>query len=310
MKTPPNSSLQTRSSFHSIVIIALTLLVSNCVSVAVNKNTPPSSLSTLPFPGYEQLTEREQVLADSIIGHALDHEALYSLMGDLKPISSIGFALSYPLGKDSLQFDGEHFVVNAQDDSTQLTLDEIESWNRILEALSFDNYRFLLVPFKRVWDGDRNMQILVCRTDLLDKLLETHSPFFSQWGFVPGSDPAVVLTTTEFEERNDRYRAYGYLFGYPKHAVDFFVDASIQQQETGEFVKRSFFNIPVFAKERGYFTYAVPEDYEPAAVDSLILQEAALVLEEYQSIRPTYVDKEEKLEAVRLFREWWMSTRK
>ncbi|MEL7124358.1 MAG: hypothetical protein AAFO07_33290 [Bacteroidota bacterium] len=245
------------------------------------------------------------MIADSILGYALDHEALYSLLADLKPMSSIGFALSYPLGKDSLQFDGQHDVVNLNEESTQLSLDEVNSWDRILNALSFENYQFLLIPFRQVWKGNRNMQILICRTDLLDKLLEKKAPFFAQWGFVPGYDPAVVLTAVEFEERNDRYRAYGYLFGYPEHAVDFFVDASIEYQKTDEFVKRSFFNIPVFSDEKGYFTYALPEDFIPIAKDSMILKESALVLKEYQSIRPAYVNKEGKLEAIQLFRDWW-----
>lgn len=245
------------------------------------------------------------MLADSILGHALDHEALFSLLGDLKPMSSIGYALSYPLGKDSLQFDGQGYVVNLHDESTQLSLKELNRWNRVLDALSFEHYQFLLIPFKQVWDGNRNMQILICRTDLLDKLLEAQAAFFAQWGFVPGCDPAVVLTAVEFEQRNDRYRAYGYLFGYPEHAVDFFVDASIHKQKTDEFVARSFFHIPVFAKEKGYFTYALPEDFKPLAKDSVLLQNASVLLKQYQSIRPAYVNKEGKLEAIRLFRDWW-----
>ncbi len=310
MITKYNSSLRIHSSCHLIILFTLALILSACSSIS-NKQKPFSaSRHTIPFPGYEQLTEEEQILADSIIGHALDHEALYSLLGDLKPMSSIGFALSYPLGKDSLQFDGQRFVVNLQDDSTQLNLNKVNSWNRVLDALSFENYQFLLIPFKKVWDGNRNMQILICRTDLLDKLLETQAPFFAQWGFVPGYDPAVILTAIEFEQKNDRYRAYGYLFGYPDHAVDFFVDASIHNQKTDEFVKRSFFNIPVFANEKGYFTYALPEDFIPIKKDSMLLKEASVVLKQYQSIRPAYVNKKGKLEAIRLFRDWWKRSKR
>jgi hypothetical protein len=201
-------------------------------------------------------------------------------------------------------------VVNLDDDSTLIFINDVNRWNRILGALSFEDYQFLLIPYKQVWDGYRNMQMLICRTDLLDKLLETQSSFFAQWGFVPGYDPAVVLTALEFEERNDRYRAYGYLFGYPEHAVDFFVDASIHYQKTDEFVKRSFFNIPVFTSETARFTYALPEDFIPVAKDSMLFKEASVVLKQYQSIRPAYVNKNGKLEAIRLFRDWWQESPK
>ena len=309
MITKYNFSLRVSSGCHLIIFFTLALLLGACSSIPYKQKSFSASHQTIPFPGYEQLTEEEQMRADSIIGYALDHEALYSLLGDLKPMSSIGFALSYPLGKDSLQFDGQRYVVNLHDESTQLNLNEVNSWNRVLDALSFENYQFLLIPFKQVRDGNRNMQILICRTDLLDKLLETQAPFFAQWGFVPGYDPTVVLTVVEFEQRNDRYRAYGYLFGYPEHAVDFFVDASIHYQKTDEFVTRSFFNIPVFTKEKGYFTYALPEDFKPIAKDSMLLQKASVVLKQYQSIRPAYVNKEGKLEAIRLFRDWWKGSK-
>lgn len=300
-----NTSLRINSYLQLIILFTLVLMLGACSSTPYKYKSFSGSQQTIPFPGYEQLTEKEKVLADSIIGHALDHEALYSLLSDLKPMSSIGFTLSYPIGKDSLHFDGQRDVVNVLEDSTQLSLKEINSWNRILDALSFGDYQFFLIPFKQVWNGNRNLQILICRTDLLDKLLKAKAPFFAQWGFVPGYNPAVILTAIEFEQRNDRYRAYGYLFGYPEHAVDFFVEASIHRQKTNEFVTRSFFNIPVFAKEKGYFTYALPENFKPIARDSMILQEASVVLKQYRSIRSAYVNKEGKLEAIKLFRDWW-----
>lgn len=257
------------------------------------------------FPGYEQLSATDRDRADSLIAFALDHEALYSLMADLKPISSIGFSLSYPLGKDSTQQDGQYDVVNMSVDSVQAFVRDIESWNRVLDALSFGDYQFMLLPFRQVWDGKRNMQVLLCRVDLIDDLLQEQAPFFAQWGFVPGTDPAILLTAIEFEEKHDRFRSYGYLFGYPRHAVDFFVEASLQQEETGEFVSRDFFQIPVYAKEKGYFTYAVPKDYEPGSRDSLIYNSAQQVLEEYRQLRPEYLDEQGNLEAIELYREWW-----
>jgi len=287
-----------------IIYFAIILITFGCKVSPVATTQQPSQAEEV-FPGYEDLSASDRLRADSLIAFALDHEALYSLMADIKPISSIGFSLSYPLGKDSTQRDGQHEVVSVYADSVQTVINDLESWYRVLDALSFGDYQFMLMPFRQVWDGKRNMQVLLCRADLIDELLEEQTSFFAQWGFVPGTDPAVLLTTIEFEEKHDRFRSYGYLFGYPRHAVDFFVEASLQQEETGEFVSRDFFQIPVFAKERGYFTYAVPKDYEATALDSLIYNNAQEVLEEYRRLRTDYLDEEGKLESIELYRDWW-----
>jgi len=286
------------------VYFTFLLITFGCKLSPVATTQQPSQAVEV-FPGYEQLSAADRSRADSLIAFALDHEALYSLMADLKPMSSIGFSLSYPLGKDSTQQDGQHDVVSVSSDSVQTIINDLESWYRVLDALSFGDYQFMLIPFRQVWDGKRNMQVLLCRADLVDELLREQASFFAQWGFVPGTDPAVLLTAIEFEEKHDRFRSYGYLFGYPRHAVDFFVEASLQQEATGEFVSRDFFQIPVFAKEKGYFTYAVPKNYEPDALDSLIYNTAQEVLEKYRALRPEYLDNQGQLEAIELYRDWW-----
>jgi hypothetical protein len=286
------------------VYFTFLLITFGCKLSPVATTQQPSQAVEV-FPGYEQLSAADRSRADSLIAFALDHEALYSLMADLKPMSSIGFSLSYPLGKDSTQQDGQHDVVSVSSDSVQTIINDLESWYRVLDALSFGDYQFMLIPFRQVWDGKRNMQVLLCRADLVDELLREQASFFAQWGFVPGTDPAVLLTAIEFEEKHDRFRSYGYLFGYPRHAVDFFVEASLQQEATGKFVSRDFFQIPVFAKEKGYFTYAVPKNYEPDALDSLIYNTAQEVLEKYRALRPEYLDNQGQLEAIELYRDWW-----
>jgi len=286
-------------------LFVFTLLISSACQRIPGKSSFKNSTENLPFPKYEMLSPEDKVKADSLLVRALDHESLYSLKGNLKPVSSIGFALSYPVGKDSTQSDGQRNIVRTQVDSIQTALAEIRSWNRVIDALSFDDYQFVLLPFRQIWKGKRSMQILLCRTDLIDSLLTAKAPFFSQWGFVPGTDPEVLLTAIEFEEKHDRYRGYGYLFGYPEHAVDFFVEASLEYEETGEFVKRNFFQIPVYAKESGHFTYALPEDFPPLPLDSAKYYQAQDILEEYRMIRPKFTNSKGNLEAVKLYRKWW-----
>lgn len=293
---------------YSLYFLFLLWIATGCRQMPSSTSFSPS-MSNLPFPGYEMLSAKDKERADSLLAKALDHEALYSLMSDLKPVSSIGFALSYPLGKDSSDTDGQRKIVDISIDSVKMVIDELESWNRVLDALSFDHYQFLLVPFKQVWNGNRNLQVLLCRTDLIDSLLVAQAPFFAQWGFVPDTDPAVLLTAIEFEEKHDRYRAYGYLFGYPQHAVNFFVDASLEQQASGEFVKRNFFHIPVYAKESGHFTYALSEGLQPLPQDSVKYYQAVDILEEYRQIRTRFVNSKGHLQAVELYRNWWRRKR-
>ncbi len=286
-----------------ITFLFFVQLVSGCALPPTNKSE--SNTVSFPFPKYEALKGEDKERADSLLAHALDHEALYSLMGDLKPISGIGFSLSFYLGKDSTQTSGQSDIVNIEADSIQAIIAELESWNRVLDALSFDQYQFMLVPFRQVWKGKRNLQVLVCRTDLLDSLVQSRAAFFSQWGFVTGTDPAVMLTAIEFEEKSDRFRAYGYFYGYPEHAVDFYVKADLDKEETGEFVKRKFFHIPVHEKKEGYFTYALPENFEPLPQDSTTYYRAQEILAGYRNMRPDFIDSAGNLQAVALYRSWW-----
>jgi hypothetical protein len=236
------------------------------------------------FPGLAKLSPPERALADTLLRLALDQEGLYSLMADLKPISTIRH-LSYPLAKDSTARDGERSVAH---DTAALA--ELARYQKVLSALSFGDLQFVMVPFRAVYKPkERNLQILVCRRDLLDRAIRENQAFFGQWGFVPGTPPEVLLTTIEFEAKHDRYRAYGYLFGYPENAVDFFVGASQSEEKTKQFVKREFVDVPVYVGRKGHFTYAVPQGYARTPADSTIRQAASEVLQVYRQWRAKYV---------------------
>lgn len=251
----------------------------------------------------KQLSTTERAQADSLLRNALDHEALYTLLSELKPISSIGQTITYPIAKDSSNWDGQAEVTHLSQDGIRNMLGKISSWYKITQGLSSSKLQFLLLPYRRVGDGKRNFQILVCRRDLVDQTLQKHAAFFGQWGFVPGADIATLLTTIEFEDRHDRYRAYGYLFGYPDHAVDFFVEASRSEAQNQQFIPRDFFQIPVHSGARGYFTYALPKGKAPSQVDSILYRRATEVLAKYRRIRPRYVREGKGLEARRLLRK-------
>jgi hypothetical protein len=249
----------------------------------------PSSKELLAFPGYEMLSLSDRRKADSILTIALEQEALYTLTTRLKPMSSVGYSFRYSFGKDSTQHDGDASIVNTKADSIQHMLEDIASWHRIANALSYEDFRFVVVPYKNVYKGKRHIQLLVCRQSLIDSLVQQHQTFFGQWGFTPGIDPHTLITTIEFEERYDRFRAYGYLFGYPAYAVEFFIEADKENERTKQFVKRDFFHIPTYARPDGHFTYAIPKGHKPTEIDSAIYRKGMKTLEAYKLKRKEFI---------------------
>lgn len=86
----------------------------------------------------------------------------------------------------------------------------------------------------------------------------------------------------------DRWRGYGYLFGYPADAVDFFIEAGLSAEddsEVGPGKDRRFIQIPTHAAESGRFTYAVPLDHVRSAGDEALASEANLILAAYTEHR-------------------------
>lgn len=226
----------------------------------------------------------DQALADSVLSYALDHEALFTLADTLKPISSVKL-LRFAVAKDSTMNDGDARV--ASNDSL---LQIIERYQKVCVALSGGDWQFVLMPFNRTEKNIRNLEIYVVRRSKFQRELAEHPAFWGQWGFTPSADPSIVLPAIEYEKKLDRYRAYGYLFGYPDYAVDFFVESSkAQDRDTAhKLVPRDFFAIPVFAGNSGYFTYAMPKGHDPDMIDSSLYKKAAITLEKYKAIRTKY----------------------
>jgi hypothetical protein len=237
---------------------------------------------------YKKMSIMERALADSIIAHALDHEALYTLVDTLKPMSSVQF---YRMPVFSLE--------KRQRDSA---LQELAILQRIVNELSVGDFQFVLNPFERTDSIYRNMEIYVFRKSRLQSAITAHADFFNKWGITAIANPASVLAITEYEQKYDRWRSYGYLFGYPDYAVDFFVEAGKSQDSTKAFVKRDFFAIPVYAGEKGHFTYAIPKNHIPGAIDSAIYNKSMYVLSRYKELRKKYTS-ENGYKAVKLWKK-------
>lgn len=264
-----------------LIFISIPVLLLSC---AGSKN----------FSGSNKSFQRS--LADTLLADALDHEGLYALVDTIKPMSSLK-SLSYPIAKDS-----GYAALDYQIVKEKKFLDTIALYQRICQQLSNDKVRFVLIPFQQAYKGRRNLEIYAVNLYKFKNKIKEHASFFGQFGITSDTDPAQVITLIEYENRYDRWRGYGYLFGYPSYAVDFFVSAGQQQDSTGEFVKRDFFQIPVYASEQGHFTYAIPKGHQPGAIDSSLYHYATTVLHRYRGLRDKYSSKE-GVKAVKLWRK-------
>ncbi len=244
---------------------------------------------------YHKLSKADKKLADSLILLALDYEGLYTINSNLKPMSSVAM-VSFNLANADTSKRGIREVV----DLASVDLQKLKRYQKVVNALQFGDLQFIISPFKSYQSNKRIMQISVYRTSLIDSLLNANQTYFAQFGFVPGTSPEILINTVEYEHKYDRFRGYGYLFGYPEHAVTFFTNATVESDLKKEFVNRDFFQVPVYTNEQGHFVYATPKDYKPTDIDSTIYKRATYVLSDYKNIRNTYMEKDSSVRSYEL----------
>lgn len=263
--------------FFCIGLIALYIIpLSSC---SVNKGTA----------AFRNMSSQQKKDTDSLLAYALDHEALYTLLDTLKPMSSVKLMKLPLLSKDSIKLTAAVY--------------ELEKWTTLTQKIQFPDIRFILQPFEKA-DGDNiYLEIYAVRLSAVQKKLQEQANFYQTIGLNKHASPETILAITEYEHKYRRWRSYGYLFGYPSYAVDFFVEAGQQQDSTGKFVPRDFFAIPVQAANTGYFTYAIPKGHTPGATDSSIYRKAMLTLD-------AYLKKREQLKKKSLIKHLYKSNKK
>jgi hypothetical protein len=290
-----------RSRLAAIIIIAT--LPAAC-SAARTQVSAPAPTGAHCF-ATDRLEAADRALADSLLAHALDNEALFTLAGPLKPISSV-HALRLRVARPAHVPPGTRDVVHA--DSPELA--RMERYQRVANVLHCGSVRMVVVPYRAAHDSLRTVQISAVDAVLLDSVIHRDRVFWGQWGIVPGSDPAVVVAVTESGEAYDRFRGYGYLFGYPEHAVSFFVEAAREgAARGGQLIERDFLHIPVHSRQTGRFVYAVPRGHTPGPDDEEIRHRAAAILAEYEMRRSRYVNPDGTLRASDLLRDWYAERR-
>ena len=273
--------------FFSLICCAL---LSACAA-----RTPPSGTAPVPRTGVsraecfpvETLTPELRAKSEELLLKALDNEALFTLVGGLKPMSTVGTTMT--------------FSVETPDASALVERRRMLAAWRCGDAIFAD-----VRVFRAVNEGKRSASSEVFYRPAMDAVLQRHAGFFAPLGLTPGSHPMEVLTTIEWSERGSRWRGQGYLYGYPDYAVDFFVESGEAEARGGAFVPRDPIRIPTFAAgaDRSNFVWTVAKNHTDNDADRAIRTRAAQILAAYTARRDRYIGPG-KPGAFALLRDWY-----
>jgi hypothetical protein len=242
------------------------------------------------FP-FERLPAALRPKAEAMLLRALDGEALYTIAGGLKPMSS-------GIYSGSIKIDAPDLA--AADETRQI----LQAWTCGGEIAAG------LHHFAAVFQGARALEAVVFHTPTLRQLLATRAAFFAPYGLSPSSDPMEVVMTVEYDTTVARLRGYGYLFGYPEYAVDFFAAASQQQKDEetktgkGTLVPRDFISLPTHRGENR-FVYAAPKGHVPNAADLALRAATEALFAEYSTRRAKHITGESASGVLPLVRQWF-----
>lgn len=277
------------------------------------------------FP-FEQLPTDQRKAAEELLLKALDEEALYTMVGGIKPMSS-GFraiqlqtalprisvaeaeAAVRDLGAkpaaDLTAKEKSRLAQSKQTFERKEALEKADQTRVILDHWRCGDELFAdLQHFAKQFDGKRFLDALVINRVSLRKTLVEKADFFSRWGITSNSHPLEVVYAVETEATSARFAGYGYLFGYPDHAVRFFVQAADEEVFTGKFVTRDFISIPTVERETNNFVYVVPKGHVENDADKALKAKAARIFAAYKKRRAVYIG-EGKKGVVELLRDWF-----
>lgn len=307
-----------------------TLLFGFLLFVGLGSLNAQSVSRTECFP-FERMPADQRKRAEELLLKTLDGEALYTIVGNIKPMSSgfQNFQLTVRLPRteskeaastvqqlsakkpEELTSDEKARLSQAkQAIERQQTLDKIADARQILEHWRCGGELFADVQhYARTYEGKRYFDTVIVSRPRLRQMLTEKADFFSRWGISPNSHPLEVLYAAEYDESGAREGIYGYLFGYPDYAVRFFVDSSNEEKFSGRFVERDFRSIPTFARETNAFVYAVPKGQMENDVDRALRARAEPVFASYKKRRAEYIG-EGKRGVVEMLRDWFCDAQK
>jgi len=284
---------------HSgIVAVALAALACAPARRPSAALAPASAAACFPVEALAPADRRE---AERLLLHLADGEALYTLAGGLKPLSS---------GAADVQLR----VAPAVDTGALARLDQLRRVTAALHCGEIGAFVQLYAAPQRRADSSvvRAASVVLYHRRSLRALVERQAPFFATLGITPAADPRDLVEAVEHAERAPRWRGYGHLFGYPDEAVAFFVEAGEEGDRTGRLVPRDFRRIgtvrqypetrdgpPVLSA----FVYAVPKGAPESDADRRLRAAAAPLLARYRRERARHVGAD-STGAVALWRAW------
>lgn len=235
------------------------------------------------FP-LERLPQPLRQKSEALLLRALDTEALFTLIGGLKPMSSGFTELRIPL------------------DTLDLTA--VEETRRALGAWRCGHDYFADVRhFVEPHDNRLYMEGAIWNRPALVTLIARHQDYFRRFGLTPSAHPLEATMSVEYAETAERARGYGFLYGYPDYAVDFFVEAEKERKKTGRAVPRDIVSIPTYARSAQLYAWAVPKGHQENEADRQVRAQALAILREFLARRPRYIGAG-KPGVVALVRDW------
>lgn len=203
----------------------------------------------------------------AIVVKALDSEALYTIAGGLKPVSE-GFW---------------HQTL----DTAAPDLTPIAAARAALAPWRTDTLWADVHVFHDGRGGKRAARAYVMHRPAVEALLREHAAFFAPFGLGPDTHPAELFAVVERMPELDRHRGLGLLFGYPLHAIEFFLAANATRTAGAEPPARRFVQIPTVVSPTGRFVYAVADDAPEQEADRALAAAAAQRLARYRELRAT-----------------------
>lgn len=222
----------------------------------------------------ERLPEPLRVRAEELLLRLLDSEALYTLVGGLKPLSA---------GLETVK-------VEEQETEAERTA----AIRLVLPSLSCGDVQIGLWPLSRKWGQVSYVDIAAWSAPAVSRTINRHKACFAPLGIKPNTPPLSVAMLLERAKPEAANRGMGHLYGYPDHAVEFFCD-----KKKGRLC--DYFAVPTYS---GKFVYAVPKGAKPKLEDIVFQESARLILGEYKRRRREFIG-EGKPGPAELLREWF-----
>jgi hypothetical protein len=298
--------------------LAVAVAIAAATSMALAQRASRSDC----FP-IERLPADLRPKAEALLLDAMDSNALYTIVGGLKPMTS-NFLPS--LGRaGALNFAVGEFRA---DSALARQADEVRQTIAVLQC--GDDLRSSVLSDIDMYSGDGRSSIepFVFNLPAMRRVIGMLPEYFASLGVTPHTAPEVVLLTMQratgmapngtaverqawnrahLNEVTPRTRATGLLYGYPRSAVDAYVDAYAKMvrgettpETTGD-ARALAMTIPNFKGENTWYRKAAAED---SAEDKALRARALRILAEYRARREKFIGAG-KPGIVALLREWY-----